>query len=242
MRASNYRPDAPREATIELPVACYLLRHAQGNVLFDTGCHPAVAENADARWGSLAKAMVPIAPAGEHVLSGLTALGLAPEDIDAVIASHLHPDHCGCNAFFTKATLFCHAAELAAARAPEAEKQGYLRVDWDHALGALDVVDGQRDVFGDGRITLIPLPGHTAGTIAALVTLDRSGAFLLASDVVPLGVTLEHDIIPRSTWNSDILRGSLAEVRRIAAGGATILYGHDDAQWTTLRKGADAYD
>jgi glyoxylase-like metal-dependent hydrolase (beta-lactamase superfamily II) len=242
MRKLNYLPDAPREATIELPVACWLLRHAQGNVLFDTGCHPAVADNASARWGSLAKAMVPISPAGDHVLTGLQALGLAPDDIDVVIASHLHSDHCGCNAFFTRATLLCHAAELAAARAPESDKQGYLRVDWDHALAATDIIEGPRDLFGDGRITLIPLPGHTAGTTAALVALDRSGAFLLASDVVPLRATLDRDIVPRTTWNPETLSASLAEVRRIEAGGATIICGHDDAQWASLRKGAAFYD
>ena len=35
---------------------------------------------------------------------------------------------------------------------------------------------------------------------------------------------------------------SLAEIQRIEAGGATVLCGHDAAQWDTLRKGADVYD
>ena len=43
MRKSVYVPDADRSETIELPVSCFLLRHPQGNVLFDTGCHPSVA-------------------------------------------------------------------------------------------------------------------------------------------------------------------------------------------------------
>ena len=43
MRKSVYVPDADRSETIELPVSCMLLRHPQGNVLFDTGCHPSVA-------------------------------------------------------------------------------------------------------------------------------------------------------------------------------------------------------
>ena len=55
MRKSVYVPDAERSETIELPVSCFLLRHPQGNVLFDTGCHPSVAENprrAGAAWPS----------------------------------------------------------------------------------------------------------------------------------------------------------------------------------------------
>ncbi len=40
MRKTVYIPDTDRGEMIELPVICVLLRHAQGNVLFDTGCHP----------------------------------------------------------------------------------------------------------------------------------------------------------------------------------------------------------
>ncbi|MYD93595.1 MAG: N-acyl homoserine lactonase family protein, partial [Chloroflexi bacterium] len=50
-----YLPDAAREETIDLPVACFLFRHPQGNVLFDTGCHPTVAKNPQERWGNLAR-------------------------------------------------------------------------------------------------------------------------------------------------------------------------------------------
>ena len=60
---------------------------------------------------------------------------------------------------------------------------------------------------------LIPLPGHTPGTIGAHVTLDRSGAFLLASDTVSLRATLDRGIVPRNTWNADALVKSLAEVK-----------------------------
>ena len=97
-------------------------------------------------------------------------------------------------------------------------------------------------MFGDGRIVLIPLPGHTPGTTGALVALDRCGTFLLASDTVSLRATLDTGIIPKNTWNADALAKSLAEVRRIEARGATVLCGHDAAQWASLRKGADAYE
>ena len=40
----------------------------------------------------------------------------------------------------------------------------------------------EHDLFGDGRIVLLPMPGHTPGTMAARVVLDRDGTFVLASD------------------------------------------------------------
>lgn len=241
MRKSVYVPDAERHETIDIPVSCYLLRHAQGNVLFDTGCHPSTADNAEARWGGMAKVMAPISKHDENVIDQLKLVGLAPEDIDVVVNSHFHSDHCGCNEFFKKATVICHANELAAARQADAEKNGFLAVDWDQPLPT-ETIDGQRDLFNDGRIVLIPVPGHTPGMTAALVGLDKSKDFLLGSDSVPLRVTLERDLMPRNTWNAELSAQSMAEIRRIEAGGATVLYGHDPEQWETLRTGVDFYD
>jgi N-acyl homoserine lactone hydrolase len=242
MRKSIFLPAADRAETIELPVPSALLRHPQGNVLFDTGCHPSVVTAAEARWGSLARLMTPVMTADDNVLSGLACIGLEPDDIDVVICSHLHPDHCGCNAFFKRATVIVHAREIEAARAPGAEAQGYLAAEWDLPMRIDAVSGGDRDLFGDGRIVLLHLPGHTPGSMSALIRLDRSGTMLLASDTVSLCEALDEGVIPKNTWNADALEQSLAEIRRIAAGGATVICGHDDRQWQTLRKGADAYD
>jgi N-acyl homoserine lactone hydrolase len=241
MRKSIFFSGADRSETIELPVPAFLIRHPQGNVLFDTGCHPSVADHASDRWGGLAKVMVPIAKAEDNVVDGLAALSFTPDDVDAVIASHLHPDHCGCNAFFKRATIMCHAKEAAAARAAESEKQGYIRADWDLQM-PFDEIAGARDVYGDGRIVVISLPGHTPGTVGALVDLDRSGSFLLASDALSMRAFLDGEILPRNTWNMEEFAKSLAEIRHIEKGGATVICGHDDAQWQRLKKGADAYE
>jgi N-acyl homoserine lactone hydrolase len=59
---------------------------------------------------------------------------------------------------------------------------------------------------------------------------------------VSVRATLDRDIIPRNTWNASALAKSLAEIRRFQQQGVTVLCGHDDAQWQSLGKGADAYD
>ena len=241
IRKSIYFPGVDRSEMIEMPVSSILLRDTRGNVLFDTGCHPSVAQDAAARWGGLTKLMMPIMGPSDNVIAGLAALGLEPGDIDVVVCSHLHPDHCGCNAFFTKATVILHARELDAARATDAAAWGYVAAEWDHPM-PIEPVAGERDLYGDGRIVLIPLPGHTSGSLAALVALDHTGPVLLASDTVSVRATLDTGILPKNTWNADALAKSLDEVRRIEASGAMVICGHDAAQWTTLRKGADAYE
>jgi glyoxylase-like metal-dependent hydrolase (beta-lactamase superfamily II) len=241
MRKSIFQPDADKSETIELSVCCALIRHAQGNVLLDTGCHPTVAVEPEARWGGLARLMTPIMQPGDNVVNALAGIGLACDDIDVVVCSHLHPDHCGCNTFFKRATFIIHRKEVEAARAQGAEAQGYLAAEWEQGAPT-DMIDGERDVFGDGRIVLVPLPGHTPGTTGALIKLDRSGAFFLASDTVSLRSTLDTGVVPKNTWNADALVKSLIEVKHIEAGGAKILCSHDAAQWAALLKGADAYE
>jgi glyoxylase-like metal-dependent hydrolase (beta-lactamase superfamily II) len=241
MKKSVYVPGAERSEMIELPVSSVLIRHKQGNVLFDTGCHPSVVDHAEDRWGSLAKVMNPIMTSDQTLLSSLSCTGVGPDDIDIVVNSHFHPDHCGCNQFFKKATIFAHTKEIEAAKASNAEAMGYLKADWETGQ-PIEAVNGEKDIFGDSSVVLVPLPGHTPGTLGALVGLDRDGQFLLASDSVSLRRNLDADVAPRNTWNVDEQLKTFEEVRRIEKGGVTIICGHDDRQWQSLRKGPEGYE
>ncbi|MBR0755666.1 N-acyl homoserine lactonase family protein [Bradyrhizobium jicamae] len=241
MKKSIYVSGADRSEMIDLPVSSALIRHKQGNVLFDTGCHPSVVHDAEARWGTLAKVMTPLMRASETLLPSLACVGIEPGDIDIVVNSHFHPDHCGCNQLFRKATILAHAKEIDAAKAPGAEAAGYLRADWDTGQ-PIEAVNGERDLFGDGSVVLVPLPGHTPGTLGALVSLNRDGQFLLASDAVSLRQNLDADTAPRNTWNVDEQLKTFAEVRRMENAGAAVICGHDDQQWRGLRKGSDGYE
>lgn len=240
MRRSVYYPGADREETMGLPVSCALLKHQQGLVLFDTGCHPSVATDADARWGSLARLMKPIFVEQDAVVSQLPLAGVAANDIDVVICSHLHPDHCGCNVFFPKASVFAQASEIAAAGAETAPTQGYVAVEF--ALpNRIKPIEGEHDLFGDGRITLLHMPGHTPGMMSAHVVLDRDGAFVLASDAVAVRAHLDQRYAPKNTWNAEEAMASIEAIARLQQDGATVLFGHDAEQWARLRTGAEQY-
>jgi len=241
MRKSVYVPEADRQEIFEVPVSCYLLKHPQGNVLFDTGCHPSTATNAEARWGGMAKFMTPISGPQDNVIDELKKLSMRPDDIDVVINSHLHSDHCGCNEFFKKASFICHAKELEEAQKQDADKMGFLEVDWKQP-NAPETINGQKDLFNDGKIVLVPVPGHTPGMTGALVALDKSGSFFLASDSVALKSNLVKDQIPRNMWNPELSSQSMAEIRKIESGGAKVLFGHDDEQHRTLLTGMEFYD
>jgi N-acyl homoserine lactone hydrolase len=240
MRKATYLPEAEKSETIELPVSAFLIRHPQGNLLFDTGCHPAVATDAAGRWGGLAKFMTPISPPDDNLVENLRCIGIEPDDIDVVVCSHLHPDHCGCNGFFRRATFIAQRAEVEAANAPGAEGQGYIASEWTPP-SPFRTFDGEHDVFGDGRVVLVHVPGHTPGMSAARVELERDGTFLLASDAVALKAHLDRDFAPKNTWSVEAALRSFETIRAMKRAGATVICGHDDAQWQRLRKGAEFY-
>lgn len=241
MRKNVFIPSLPKDIMMELPVNCYLLRHAQGNVLFDTGCHPSTLTDAESRWGGMAKLMRPVGQPGDNVIDELAKLGLTPLDIDLVVNSHFHSDHCGCNAFFKKASVICHASEYEAASQEGAEKMGYLPVDWKNDV-PVETFSGHKDLFNDGRIILVSVPGHTPGMTGALVSLPKSGVFFLASDSVPIRENLEQDVLPKNIWDQQLTATSMEEIRRIGKSGAQILYGHDDDQAKSLKTGIQHYD
>ena len=240
MRRSIYYPDAARDEWFEMPVWSALVKHRQGNVLFDTGCHPDVATNPEGRWGGMLKYMTPIFRPEDTVVHQLPKAGLTADDIDVVVCSHLHTDHCGCNAFFCKAQVICNAAELAAAQGEDAAARAYLREEWDVGL-PMQTIDGQHDVFGDGRVTLIPTPGHTPGMTTAHVALDRH-AFVLASDAIAVRQNLTDRFAPRTSWNTDLAVSAMDEIARLGRDGAEIIFGHDDQQWRELRTGEAFYE
>ena len=196
MKKHIYVPEAAREEIIDLPVSCFLFRHPQVNVLFDTGCHPSVAENPEERWGNLVRAVVPIMGGDDNVVSELRRVNLTPDDIDIVVNSHLHCDHCSCNAFFPKAMIYVHVDELAISMDPDMEGKGYFQSDWKHPMPIIEIT-GEVDIFDDGRIVFLPLPGHSPGLTGLLGSLPNSGAYLLASDSVAIRENLDSETIPK---------------------------------------------
>jgi len=133
------------------------------------------------------------------------------------------------------------AKELEAARADDALAMGYIHHDWE-LNRIIQTVHGDHDVFGDGRLTLIPLPGHTLGSIGVHAVLDRSGAFLLASDAAPVEASLRQHYAPSNTVDVDLYLASLDIIGQYEREGAMVLFGHDDAQWQRVRKGRNSYD
>jgi N-acyl homoserine lactone hydrolase len=233
-----FLPDRPPGTRWTVPVPTFLVVHAEGRLLFDTGVHPAALADPVGRLGeSRARRFVVRSGPGDDVVSQLALLGLRPDDVTHVANSHFHFDHCGGNEFLLRSTFLVQRRELEAARDPAvlAERRyAPSAVDFDHPL-AYQPVDGEHDVFGDGPVILIPTPGHTPGHQSLRVRAGRGPGVVLAADACYTRENLDRMMLSGVFWDADEMLRSLARLGHLRDGeGAMVIYGHDPAQWQEL--------
>jgi len=216
-----------------LPVPSWLVEHPEGLLLFDTGMHTDLRHGVE-RIGELTGAMFrPDLPEGEDLTARLAEHGIAPADIDVIVFSHLHFDHCGGTVEIPDARLVVQRAEWEAAHHQRLVEAGiYNPADFD--LGHdVECVEGAHDVFGDGSVVCTPTPGHTAGHQSLRVEL-ASGPVVLTGDCVYLERFLDEMIVPRFGHDLDLQRDSMRELARLRDGGCRLLFGHDQQQLAAL--------
>lgn len=219
-----------------VPVLSVLVDHPRGRLLFDTGVHCQARLDPLGRLGpERIKRLAVKSQAGDDVVAQLALLGLAPDDVAFVANSHLHFDHCGGNEFFARSTFLVQRPELEAARRP-----GFLPgynpspIDFDHPLD-YQMIEGEHDVFGDGSVVLLPTYGHTPGHQSLLVRPGKGAPLVCASDACYTRENMDREVLPTILWSGPVMRASLAALRALRdRAGATVLYGHDPAQWAAM--------
>ncbi|MGB3314347.1 MAG: N-acyl homoserine lactonase family protein [Albidovulum sp.] len=190
--------------------SCYLIRHDSDYMLWDTGLPGAMAgqpPNTDP-----AAAFVP--SLDRTLTSQLGNLGITPDMVTRVGISHGHFDHTGQAADFAPATLLIGAGDLTAMQStplPFAFDPASLD-PWLNGDAPVEAVTGDRDIFGDGSVIMMAMPGHTAGETALLVRLAEAGPVLLSGDVVHFQEQLQNRAVP--VINTD-RADSLASIARL---------------------------
>ena len=157
----------------------------------------------------------------------LAQCGFTPEDVDAVINSHLHFDHCGGNKHLTRATTYLHRDELRQARTPEPfERLGYADKGFDHAGATFSLLEGDVE-FAKG-IHLFHTPGHTVGHYSLLVELEGSRPLLFMADVSYTPAAYAND--QQAGFHNNPVDGvrSIRRIKRLAKEwDAQVVFTHD---------------
>jgi glyoxylase-like metal-dependent hydrolase (beta-lactamase superfamily II) len=231
-----FLPQADKDIFIEMPIPVFLIAHPEGNVLFDTGPHPDVFNDAFARWGGLAKAFRPIGDENSGILAQLERIDFQPNRISYVVNSHLHFDHAGGNQFFPVATFLVSKKEFDFAKRPDNEGKGYYKDDWDHPLNYQEL-EGEFDIYGDGSLVVIQMPGHTPGHQILVVRPKGQQTIILTGDSVPLKEHYKTLVVSRNNYDNEQVIESVNRLQTmVALEDAFLVHGHDAEQWRKLKK------
>ena len=168
----------------------------------------------------------------------LAARGLGMDDFDYVAFSHFHFDHVGVANELEGATLIIQRPELEAAFADEVTVPGFDLEVYDNLRSAEKiVVDGEHDVFGDGRVRLIPAPGHTPGHQILFLDLEETGPIVLSGDLYVLPIGREQKRLLPIDFDSDQSRDSMQRIETLLEEtGSELWIGHDLATFERLAR------
>jgi glyoxylase-like metal-dependent hydrolase (beta-lactamase superfamily II) len=221
------------KGSVRVPVPVFVIEHPCGRVLFDSGMHREVQVDAATRLGPAAAVFTPHFAAGEDVAARLASAGIDVGDVQYLVNSHLHFDHAGGNVAVPNATVVVQRREwLAAHDDAGIAANNYMAADYDTGQPRLEV-EGEHDLFGDGRVVCLPTYGHTPGHQSLLVRLD-GGDVVLAADACYFRETLDELKLPLVVHDPAAMLASLERLRALAAVGARIVYGHDPESWASV--------
>ena len=202
--------------TIHVPYFFYLIQHPDGACPFDNGAHPALIDDPRLRLGDAADLYDIVMCPGDDVVSRLNTLGVDAEGIGHVVQSHLHYDHAGGLEFLSEATVYVQKQELPFAYWPPVyQREIYIREDFD-SVKNWKALNGDHDIFNDGRLLIFPTPGHTAGHQSLLVRLDNQ-AFILVGDAAYDREKMQHRCLPGVLWSPDAIVESWERIEETAA-------------------------
>jgi glyoxylase-like metal-dependent hydrolase (beta-lactamase superfamily II) len=219
--------------SVRVPVPVFVIDHPRGLVLFDSGLHRDVQDDPATRLGVAVSVFTPHFGAGEDVAARLAAAGLDVGGVRWLVNSHLHFDHAGGNVSVPNATVVVQRREWEAAHDDaDIATNNYTPADYDTGQARLEV-DGEHDLFGDGRVVCLPTYGHTPGHQSLLVRLD-GGDVVLAADACYFRETLEELRLPLVVHDAAAMLASLQRLRALAAVGTRIVYGHDPETWAMV--------
>jgi glyoxylase-like metal-dependent hydrolase (beta-lactamase superfamily II) len=224
---SRWSPGVNAGKQMDFSDNCYLIRHARGLMMWDSGYSDAVAALPKGLDTPLSVARLP-----RTLASQLAEIGVSPAQVTHLAFSHTHSDHVGNANLFTAATLYMQEPEYDAAFGPNAAKYNFAAANYDR-LRANPVVKlkGDHDVFGDGSVIIVSTPGHTPGHQSLLVRLPKTGPVLLSGDAVHFQDNWEQRRVPAFNFDRDESLKSMEKMASLLAStGAQLWINHDKAQ------------
>ncbi len=227
-------------ATTNMSVACFLIAHPKGTLMWDVGAVPDRALKPGAKSAKEGYATVT-----KTLKSQLEQVGYEPADINYLAFSHIHYDHIANANDFAGATWLVRKVERDTLLGPNPpartnpDNYNLLRNSKATLIGAED----DYDVFGDGSVVIKYAPGHTPGHQVLFLKLAKTGPVVLSGDLYHYPEERKFKRVP--TFESDQAQ-TAATREKIEAflkqSGAQLWIQHDYIANAKLKKAPQFYE
>jgi glyoxylase-like metal-dependent hydrolase (beta-lactamase superfamily II) len=219
---------------VRMGLTCLLVRARGRNIIIETG----VGDKFDSKRADLYGIEHPTT-----LLTELEKAGLEPGDIDVVINTHLHFDHCGWNTrrvgsklvpTFPRARYFVQRGEWEHALQPnERDRAGYVPEFFCAAEAQTELLDGDQEIVPGVRVEVVP--GHTRDLQCVRIESGGQWAYFI-SDLVPTRAHLPYPwIMSLDLYPMDTLANKKQLLPELARDGALVIFPHDpEVAWARL--------
>ena len=222
----------------DLIVPCYVVEHKKGRLLWDGGL-PSKTADVDGWQGEGMLSRL------DRTLSEqLPGIGLDMNSFDFVAFSHMHFDHVGVANEVNGATLIIQKPEYDATFAAEVTVPAVDATLFENLKNAERIlIDGDHDVFGDGRVQIISAPGHTPGHQVLFIDLANTGPVVLSGDLYHFAISRRDRRVPEFNVDRDMSLASMDRVETLVQDtGATFWIEHELAFFEQLNTAPAYYD
>ena len=235
-------------ATTDMSVACFLVVHPRGTLVWDVGAVP------DSDWkptGSPVNARVVLPDSQEREVTvtkslkgQLAELGYSPSQITYLALSHYHYDHTANANEFAGSTWLARQVERDAMFG--GKPSGAIQPSSYSALRdgkTVILASDEYDVFGDGTVIMKLAPGHTQGHQVLYLKLAKTGGVVLSGDLYHYPAERTLDRVPTFDFNPDQTRASRVMIEGfLKKTGAQLWIQHDFVGNSKLKKSPSFYE
>lgn len=238
-----------RKDRLWLPVSAYFIAHPKGNLLVDCGWHRSMSPKGEldrkAQIKSLGSRLLYLVnqgrvETGAAVDEQLAALGIRPSELDYVLLTHLDCDHVsGLELVKDAKHILVSNDEIRCSKKKSPVNRVRYQSKWWRGcqMEGFDWNDTEGpcgrafDLFGDGSVKMIHIPGHCDGLCAVKIRNDVGKYVLLASDGGYAASSWDEMITPGVCMDKAAQKRSLAWLREQSRCGdcLAILANHDAA-------------
>ncbi|QIW15774.1 MBL fold metallo-hydrolase [Pasteurellaceae bacterium RH1A] len=229
----------------KLPIGCWLIEHPEGLIMVDTGESSRANDKGYQPWWHPfmqfceRRGVLP----SQEVGAVLKAKGFDPLAVKTVVMTHMHGDHAGGLGNFPNSRFVLSEQEKQAIDARNAAFNGYLKMHYPSWFkpeaikfdgGAFENFEHCHKLTADGKVLLIPTPGHTLGHLSVVV--DQGDHYvLIAGDASYAEDYLLKGEVDGVCIDEKLHEQSTAQLRELCRRKPTITqFAHDSESETRL--------